>query len=85
MPGVKFELDAGRSKHRTEETNRLLKTVSEIQLRFIRKCDVQSRLKQAFLVFLDVKNSQLDAVRNCWPEGDSSIARNTCRPFALGN
>lgn len=58
MPGVKFRLHAGRSQHAAEETNRLLKAVSEIQLKFIRKCDVQSRFEQTLPVFRDVKDSQ---------------------------
>ena len=87
MPGVKFQLDAGRSKHTAEETNRFLKAVSEIQLNFIRKCDVQSRFEQTLPVFLDVKDSQSDSLefKTVGLKGGSSIARNTCRPVALGS
>jgi PAS domain S-box-containing protein len=57
MPDVQYRLDAGRSKQTVEQTNRLLKAVSEIQLKFIRECDAHSRFEQALQVFLDLTNS----------------------------
>jgi PAS domain S-box-containing protein len=72
MPDVKFRLDAGRSKQTAEETNRLLKAVSDIQLKFIRERDAQSRFEQALQVFLDVTNSKYGFIATVHHDADGS-------------
>ena len=58
MPDVQYRVDAGRSKHTVEETNRLLKAVSAIQLDFIRENDAHSWFEQTLQAFLDVTHSE---------------------------
>lgn len=72
MPDVKFRLDAGRSKQTVEQTNRLLEAVSEIQLKFIRESNAQSRFEQALQVFLDVTNSKYGFIATVHHDADGS-------------
>ena len=57
MPEVQYRLDAGRSIQSVEQTNRLLKAVSEIQLKFIRERAAHSWFEQTLQTFLDVTDS----------------------------
>tara|TARA_R110002072_G_scaffold299632_1_gene475512 strand:- start:95301 stop:97736 length:2436 start_codon:yes stop_codon:yes gene_type:complete len=58
MPDVQYRVDSGRSKQSMEQTNLLLKAVSEIQLDFIRAGNARSWLEQTLQAFLDVTNSE---------------------------
>lgn len=72
MSDVKFRLDVGRSIQTAKETNRLLKAVSDIQLKFIRERDAQSRFEQALQVFLDVTNSEYGFIATVHHDADGS-------------
>ena len=58
MSDVQYRVDAGYSKQSMEQTNRLLKAASEIQLDFIRASNVHSWFEQTLQAFLDVTNSE---------------------------
>jgi hypothetical protein len=62
MRNVQFRVDAGRSKQTVEQTNRLLKAVSEIQLKFVRKSDAHSWFEQTLQTFLDVTDSEYGVI-----------------------
>ena len=65
-----------------------LKLDLKYSLTLIRKCNVQSRFEQTLPGFLDVRNSQSGSLQFKTvgrKGGRSSIARNTCRPVALGS
>jgi PAS domain S-box-containing protein len=62
MPNLQFRVDAGRSKQTVEQTNRLLKAVSEIQLAFVRSGDGHSWFEQALQTFLDVTGSEFGVI-----------------------
>ena len=72
MPDVKYRVDAGRSKHSVEETNRLLKAVSEIQLDFIRESDAHSWFEQTLQAFLDVTHSENGFIGTVHHDSDGS-------------
>jgi two-component system, LuxR family, sensor kinase FixL len=57
MADVQYRLDAGSSHRTTEQTNRLLKEVSEIQLRFIRASEAVSWFEEALQAFLNFTGS----------------------------
>ena len=58
MPHVQLRLDAGQPAQTVEQTNRLLKAVSEIQLRFTREGNTRSWFEQTLQIFLDVSDSE---------------------------
>lgn len=58
MPNVQLRLDAGQPAQTVEQTNRLLKAVSEIQLRFTREGNTRSWFEQTLQIFLDVSDSE---------------------------
>lgn len=72
MPDVKYRVDAGRSKHSVEETNRLLKAVSEIQLDFIRESDAHSWFELTLQAFLDVTHSEYGFIGTMHHDSDGS-------------
>ena len=64
MPDVQYRLDAGRPQQTAEQTNRLLKVVSEIQLQFIRQGGAVAWFEKALQAFLDITGSTYGFIGN---------------------
>lgn len=72
MSDVQYRVDAGRSKQSIEQTNRLLKAVSEIQLNFIRASNVHSWFEQTLQAFLNATNSEYGFIGTVHHNADGS-------------
>ena len=72
MSDVQYRVDAGYSKQSMEQTNRLLKAASEIQLDFIRASNVHSWFEQTLQAFLDVTNSEYGFIGTVHHNADRS-------------
>jgi PAS domain S-box-containing protein len=72
MSDVRYRLDAARSNQTVEQTNRLLRAVSEIQLKFIRGSDSLAWWAEMLQTFLDVTDSEYGFIGNVDHDSDGT-------------